>query len=95
MREHYAAAAKERQREGGAAEGGAAGGKAAHGKVMPKRAEPSKESQSLASEQAGHALGVSRQSVDRARVVTEHGTPELVSAVANWQHAISWAKHGI
>jgi hypothetical protein len=62
LRERYAKEAKERQREGGSV-----GGQVAHGKVMAKRAQPYEEHKSLASEQAGAALNVSRQSVDRGQ----------------------------
>ena len=77
VREHYVEAAKERQRAGGSV-----GGQAAHGKVRANwPTPPERELKSRASEEAGAALNVSRQSVDRARVVQEKGVPELAKKV--------------
>ena len=64
MREHYAKLAKERQRE----HGGTAPGREKDTSVQ-KSGSDSDRRKSEASEQAGAALNVSRQSVDRARSV--------------------------
>lgn len=87
VREHYAEGAKERMEAGKSPDGNAGG----RGRKNPpsKRAEGLDRRQSEASEKAGAALNVSRQSVDRARAVIQHGTPELVAAVE--QGAVSVA----
>ena len=69
LREYYAKAAKERQRE----HGGTAPGREKN--TSAQKGHSVEESPSLASEQAGAALGVSRRSVDRARMVNKNGTP--------------------
>jgi hypothetical protein len=74
IRGHFEDEAKERQRE----HRGTAPGKGKN--TYDQKSISDSVPKSLASEQAGAALNVSRQSVDRARVLIEYGTPELVAA---------------
>ena len=78
VREHYAKLAKERQRA--AIQERDEKGRAKSTSVQ-KSGSGSDRRKSEASEQAGAALNVSRQSVDRARVVQEKGVPELAKKV--------------
>jgi hypothetical protein len=73
VRGHFEEEAKKRQRE----HGGTAPGKGKNTSDQKSGSDDRRKSE--ASEQAGAALNVSRQSVDRARVVLEHGTPELIA----------------
>ena len=83
VRPHFEKRAKERM-EAGAKHGGETAGKGRpkqDDSPPAKRAEGLDRRKSEASEQAGAALNVSRQSVDRARVVQEKGVPELAKKV--------------
>jgi len=74
VRPHFEKRAKERM-EAGAKHGGETAGKGRpkqDDSPVAKRAEGYRQQQSLASEQAGAALSVSRQSVDRAMVESIH-----------------------
>jgi len=76
IRDHFAEEAKKRQAE----HGGTAPGRKKNTSGQ-KAHSVERDLQSRASEQAGLALNVSRQSVDRARVVLEKGTPEVIKDV--------------
>jgi hypothetical protein len=74
IREIYAKAARERQHEGQIA-----GGLKRHGKSsLVSKCAPSTKGKSR--DLIGHMMGVSGQSIDRARTVKQNGTPELVEA---------------
>lgn len=53
--------------------------------------EPVNEGRGKASEHAARALSVSARAVEAAKVVAEHGTPELVEAVRNGSAAVTAA----
>lgn len=71
VRPHFEAMAKERQLSAG--EHGKDGGRGHRKPSGPKEPKGLSDPKSRASEQAGAALNVSRQSVDRARIVKEKG----------------------
>ena len=87
VRPHFEKLAKERQRAAIQERDEKGRAKSTHGQL----ATSGKVLKSLASEEAGMALSVSRRSVDRARVVQGEGVPELAKKVEAGEMSLSKA----